>query len=497
MTMENGVGEEEERGRTYNVTGVITSPTSPSVWGLRIQLVDKNIGPDVLLGETTTDIQGHYELHVNVPAASLRARNKTHPDLQVRVLVGDRFLAASEIKYNASTTDNLDVALPADAADLPSEYETLTAQLATFFAHHLGALREDDERQDITYLANKTGWDARAVAMAALADQFSRRAAPKAFAASILATEAGIKPAFYYALFRAGYPADAESLYQANAKMVAAVWAQAIKQGVIPSALADEIPKAAEVFETLSALNSLDVRPAVGVSTLKEMLHDVLGDDPQQVERFASLYVRHQDDMPAFWSNLEAELGEAKRKRLQLVGQLGYLTLNNAPLIRSLHHAEQKSPLTSTLDLAKRGYYEAEKWRSLLDGAIPPNIPGETDAEKREKYAELLAAQVRLAFPTAVIAERVQRGDIPIPKEHGAAKGVYSFLAKHQGQFEIGVEPVERYLARNGLQEKEPVVAQIKRLQRVYQITPNDQALSELLKHEHELELRLRDHPPP
>ena len=111
-------------------------------------------------------------------------------------------------------------------------------------------MREDDERQDITYLANKTGWDARAVAMAALADQFSR-AVPKTFAASAAAKDSGIKPAFYYALFRAGFPADAEPLYQANAKTVAAVWEQAIKQGVISSALADEIAKAADVFEAL------------------------------------------------------------------------------------------------------------------------------------------------------------------------------------------------------------------------------------------------------
>ena len=343
--IEGGTAEEgDEQLKTYTVTGTVTSPTSPGVGGLRVQLVDKNIGPDVLLGETTTDIQGRYELHAAVSAASLRARRKTHPDLQVRVLVGDRFLAASDIKYNASTTENLDVALPADAAGLPSEYETLTAHLATFVDHHLGALREDDERQDITYLANKTGWDARAVAMAALADQFSRRAAPKTFAASAAAKEAGIKPAFYYALFRAGFPADAESLYQANAKTVAAVWEQAIKQGVISSALADEIAKAAEVFEALSAANSLDVKPAVGVSTLKEMLHDVLGDAPQQVERFASLYVRHQDDMPTFWSNLEAELGEAKTKRLRLDGQLGYLTLNHAPLIRNLHQDRAREP---------------------------------------------------------------------------------------------------------------------------------------------------------
>ena len=342
--------------------------------------------------------------------------------MQVRVLVGDRFLAASDIKYNASTRENLDVTLPADAAGLPSEYETLTAHLATFVDHHLGALREDDERQDITYLANKTGWDARAVAMAALADQFSRRAAPKTFAASAAAKEAGIKPAFYYALFRAGFPADAESLYQANAKTVAAVWEQAIKQGVISSALADEIAKAAEVFEALSAANSLDVRPAVGVSTLKEMLHDVLGDAPQQVERFASLYVRHQDDMPTFWSNLEAELGEAKTKRLRLDGQLGYLTLNHAPLIRKLHQTERENPLTSTLDLAKRGYYEAEKWHLTARRRHPAEHPGRDGRGKARKVRGATGRASAIGFP--------DRGD----RRSGAAPGYTDPDGERRGQ---------------------------------------------------------------
>ena len=68
--------------------------------------------------------------------------------------------------------------LPASAAGLPSEYETLTANLAAVYPGSLGALQENASQQDITYLANKTGWDARAVALAALADQFSQITAP-------------------------------------------------------------------------------------------------------------------------------------------------------------------------------------------------------------------------------------------------------------------------------------------------------------------------------
>ena len=84
---------------------------------------------------------------------------------------------------------------------LPSEHETLTGTLSAHFQGNLRDLKESDDRQDITYLANKTGWDARAVALAALADQFSART-------SGAAGEAQIEAPFFYALFRAGLPAN-------------------------------------------------------------------------------------------------------------------------------------------------------------------------------------------------------------------------------------------------------------------------------------------------
>ena len=135
--------------------------------------MDKNVGQDVPLTETITDERGRYTAHF--AASSLQARGKAQPDLQARVYAGETFLAASEVRYNATTSETLSVKLPANATALPSEYETLTRTLAAYYNGRLGDLKESDDRQDITYLANKTGWDARAVAMGALAEQFSAR----------------------------------------------------------------------------------------------------------------------------------------------------------------------------------------------------------------------------------------------------------------------------------------------------------------------------------
>jgi hypothetical protein len=60
---------------------------------------------------------------------------------------------------------------------------------------------------------------------------------------------------------------------------------------------------------------------------------------------------------------------------------------------------------------------------------------------------------------------------------------VHTFLDEHRGAFDIGTQPVQHYIADNHLQVPGDTVAQIKRLQRVYRITPSDQAMAGLLKH--------------
>lgn len=481
---------------TYIVSGTVSSPDRAGVGGLHVQVVDKNVGPDVPLGNAVTDQQGHYQARVVILPASLQRRQKAQPDLQVHVIAGNATLASSAVRYNASRNETLDVLLPAGATALPSEYETLTATLAAHFSGHLGDLQESGDRQDVTFLANKSGWDARAVALAALADQFSRNAAnatavPPGTASTVapgsteVAVAAGIKPDFYYALFRAGFPANADPLYQASPQTVSAVWQQAISQGIIPSALAGEVPGALQAFQRLGAAHALTAKPLIGISPLKDLLQLTFGTNEQNQQQFAGLYTQYQHDLPAFWLEAQKAFGPAVTKRLQLDGQLGYLTLNNAGLIGRLHDAEKQSPLGSTLDLAQRGYYQAAKWQPLLDAAVPDQIPGATPEERRANYAELLATQVRLTFPTAVVADMVLKGAAPVAGAADVRDGVHTFLTTNQGKFEIGMEPVERYLVRANLagSVNAPVLAQIKRLQRVYQITSTDQAFAGLLQH--------------
>lgn len=455
---------------TYDIAGKVISSGSAAVDKLTIRIVDKTVGEDRQLIDTVTDANGAYR--ATFDSAVLQRLGKRQPDLQAQAFAGDTFLAASDVRYNASNRETLAIVLDEKTSmGLRSEHQTLTGAIAGHFTGKLGDLQESDARQDITYLANKTGWDARAVALAALADQFSAKTADAG-------GNGGIAPAFFYALFRAGLPANEDTLYLADAGRLQAIWQSAVEQGVIAQELSADIPATAGKFQHLGTRKLLN-RPALtGISSLKEMLAASRLDDARQ-QQFAALYTAHRDDMQTFWRSVENAFGAAAANRLQVDGKLGFLTINNAPLMQSLHGAAGNEGLGDPLQLAQLGYHRAQKWQALLTAGIPvpKEIPGDTVPAKQANYAAYLAAQVRLSYPTAAVAELVKSGDLAV----SAPDQVHDFLMAHQGKFEIGVQPVQQYIKANNLDIAEQTVSQVKRLQRLYQITTDDQAMTGLM----------------
>ncbi len=241
------------------------------------------------------------------------------------MFIGDSLLGASEVRYNASDRETLNVPLDdKEASALPPEHVTQTGALTAHCQVTLRDLKETDDRRDITYLANKTGWDARAVALAALADQFSA-------STTDASSGAVIEPAFFYALFRAGLPANDAALYQTDAKTAEAIWKQAIAQGVIPTAVENRLPQARERFQNLAVQRALDTPALAGVSSLKEMVSVSLGDDPVRQQQFAALYTEHRTEPDKLWAAVRDNFGEAAEKRLRLATHFGQYQPTTSP----------------------------------------------------------------------------------------------------------------------------------------------------------------------
>ena len=466
----------------YSVDGTVASGDSAGVGGLSVQVVDKNIPTDVAVAGAVTDDRGRWS--ATFDGSVLTSRNKLKPDLQANVFNGRTKLASSSVAYDAGVSTTLDVLLPAGSVALASEHETLTNALAAHYVGKLADLQETNGRADITYLANKTGWDARAVAMAALADQLSEQMPPSTSAnGSAAGTPAQpIPAAFHYALLRAGIPADPPTLFSTDVNTVQRVWEQGIQSGVIEPALSAQVAPALQTFQQLSSAHALNTSALAGASTLSDLLQISLGSNQQAQAQFADLYTRFRGSVD-FWAEVERTFGTSTAQQLKLDGQLARLTLNNASLVGQIKTATAKTPLTSALDLVTNGFHDAAAWSPLIT-TVPPQIPGNTDTDKKLNYANVLAAQVRISFPTAVVAQRVKTGDIPLATDQATSAGVHDFLMQHQADFVIGIQPFEQYLMKNKLDGSiaAPVKDQIKLLQRVYQITPDDKTMGLLVK---------------
>ncbi|PJJ06565.1 hypothetical protein BX264_7104 [Streptomyces sp. 2333.5] len=440
--------------------------------GLLVEIVDCVVGQDVPVGSTVTDGNGAYRVQVGEAA-------RPAPDIQARVWTSDdetaTFVGESAVAYGTTASVlTLDVEVEPASIGLESEYEALARSMQPFVNGRFEALEESDTRQDVTHLANKTGWDARAVAMAAQADR--------------LASESGgaIGPPLFYALLRAGLPASEAVLYRTGVRTVEAVWREAIDLGVLPRTVEAGLPAALSAFEEQAVGEVLRARPS-GMSSQGDLLDRTFPGDEDSKRAFARLQVTAPDGDGSFWDRVESSFGPQTRQRLQLDGQLGVLTLNNAPLVTALHAAEEQhldGPLTAAEDLARRSYFRPGRWLDLIDGTVPDGITGDAPEDRKANYADFLAAQVRLSFPTAVVATKVSEGDLLVSPDSDVRERVAGFLSEHAGRFELGVEPVERFISRNddvSGPDDPRALEGIKRLQRVYQLTPNGDALAVLL----------------
>ena len=457
---------ETEDAADYRVEGRVASRIRAGVAGLEILVVDKGVGGDAELGRTRTDARGDYA--VAFSAKALERRGKEKPDLQVRVLRAGEMLTASPVRYNAGPEERIDILLsPTQSAKLASEYEALTERLAGLHRGALADLKETDEQQDITYLANKSGWDARAIALAALADQYGQRSE--------------IEPAYFYALFRAGVPANDASIFRVSPDRAETIWSNALGAGIIPAKLKETLPAAREHFESL-AVDSLLETPAPGTAGgLKPLLAQSFDGDDRSVQEFAALQIRHEADPAAFWRAVNDRFGPDTAARLRVDGQLAFLTLNNARLVSRLRDFAGSGGRPTLAALVPEGLYQARRWIDMIDpDTLPEAIPGRSTDERRQNYADYMAAQVRLGYPTAVLADMVRSDETPVAS--GMRDGVRRFLSDNAETFAIAQEPVRRFVERNTIDVDASVVAEVARIQRVYQITPDDDAMNGLLR---------------
>ena len=451
-------------------------------------------GVEARLGDAvTTDRNGRYRIDFEVDGGPL--------NLELRALEPRRSDNRPVVEVPLTTTvfdvapdAKLNVVAPTSVRPLATEYERLRADLEPHLhGNSLGTARETAEQPDLTLLQESTGWDARLVALAASAVQATTPIGDDATSRRLLD---GVTDKAAYAMLRTGLPADPVGLAGVSETAVRRALGTAAESALVTLSRT-EIQEAVTAFVTFARRARLDAVAPGARSSQREMLA-VAGLSSDDAARFDEIYHDNEHrggDTERLWRRAKA--ARLPVPALQRTGKLGYLTLNNATLTAHLRDA-----LGDDLGaaLASAHLHRPEAWVELLttvargDGdalaaLVPPAFAADTVERGVERYAHELARKVRVGYPTNVVADMVRTNAVSLPGTPSPArKHVATFLDRAAAAgFALGRSRVsamhEKKELLAGVPEKlrPAVVDAVKTLQRTYQITPSNGAMSVLL----------------
>ncbi len=397
----------------FRVQGHVWRENALPAAGLPVRAWDQRLSGETLLGAATTDSAGHFEIAYDssgLPAGKNRA------DLLLRVFPDSQAvkpIATAPLRYDAATDETVNLFVLDQDLPKRTEYENLLAALTPYLGDKpLRSLQEDAEKQEITYLSRKTGWDARLIALAALADEaaFKVKAAAHqkmksrsaALAADVPAGADGA--AMFYGAYRAGIPTGAEIISHIDTTTFFTYGTAAVEQGIIPALADGEVVTLQNDLQQYQVAQVLEGPPLTGVSSFGRMLELATLDTAEQ-QRFTENFLQYRGDTTIFWQQVETEFGPQKAGELRL-SQLGALTGNHAPLIATLKNRQLVS--ADPIDLVRNGLYTADAWMPLInDVDLPEGLQGDTLEVRATGFAgTAMSVQLQLRYPDAVLAER-------------------------------------------------------------------------------------------
>ncbi len=467
------------------ITGRIVYEYGAPAEGLKLRLYRLDFGGKAtLLVETSTLADGLYAFTYDLGGKAA--------SLEVRAVGGEnKEIVLSKPLNNLSgdSITTLNLVAPGSLKPLAAEYRRLAADLKPHIGEmQLAEAKENNERQDLTVLNRATGWDARLIALAVITDRLSADPEVK------LPQEA------IYGLLRAGLPSDKLLLAQVEPDVIEQALKTVREAGIVE--LTDpQIAEFKKSFTDFSNKVRLNI-PAPGSRSSYGDLLKSSGLPADAQAKFASVFINHRGDASQLWDKArEAGLDEVQISKLQLHGKLSFLAGNSHEMTAHLMQKKNGEKLvTDPAQLVDLDLHRPEQWKAeikklagddegKLAALIPVAYAGAMVADRLEAYCQDMARKVRLSYPTQVIGQMIKNNEIKLPAAAEKINATTKLLKSAAAQgFRLGQTPVEMFLkvhvgASSGMADSDLQAAkqQMKTLQRVYQITPSNEAMRVLI----------------
>lgn len=483
--------QENQQSNSFVVKGHILYPNGTPLIGVIVRAFDRDLRDEQLLGKVNNNKVGFYEIYYKREQFS-RAEKKS-ADLIVCAFEpeSEKLIVASPILFNAQPVETVDLVIRDGDYKSPSEYERLLEQLEPLLVnvkvqgierptiiHKLADLKEDENQQEISFLAREAGIDRQLITFLVLSAQLSQKTK--------------LPPQVFYGFFRRGQSPHLPTLLAQKLGVLRRALEAAVRHNLIP-----EFDSQQELEQILDRLKELRIQHALeepdqpGKASLGDLLETALPKNRDKQTAFLQRYLEYQDQeqpesIEHFWQALR-QTDEFKDDidTLQFTLQVGTLTQNHLPLVQELHQLRREGKLQTPRDWAK---LDANAWIDLIekqqsDGqpiGFPPDVPGKDDAEKTKNYATMMAQLIEDAFPTPVIAHHIEQANRPEQAD------LVNFFRNNQN-FEFRKISVDAYLEQQGqsalTEVNNPVAATqtLKGMQRLFKVTPRYSELHVLL----------------
>ena len=444
------------------VRGRLTRADGQPVARITIRAFDKELRSEKLLGETVTSDAGAYA--ITYTSNQLSRPDKTRADLIVRAFDDGQEVAMSEPIIDAPAEQTVDLVYGNELYRGPAEYTRVRDALAPYLGQADPAGLTADE---ITYLAAKTGLDAALITHLAVAERLAR--------------QISLPPSAFYGLLRKGLPADRAALLRSDWRAVQRSLQAALDENIIPREAVD-VAQVTASFQQAVVAQSFEPPATAGTYPLGDLLATTLLSRPQQ-ESLLLRAVKDEGSRAEFWAGLRADpaFGEAVVTDVQFSLYLGQITGNYVPLVRHLQGQRRSGAIASARDLAR---LDVPAWRGVLNtrqnGQIigaPPDTPGETEGERINTYAAILADTFEKLYPTAALAGRLARAADPAQAE------LVHFLDNNE-PFDLRATSIATFLPGSnlgGITNVAQLTADLKSMQRVYRLAPAEHRLDGMM----------------
>lgn len=460
--------KEFEAINPHKVDGRILLDSGKPAAGLKVMVYDRNMSGDKLLGFAIVDKDGSY----TVSYGKDKLGDKEQADLIVKIVnpaEEQKVLANSSLKVTATSDERINLLIPAtSAAAAPAEYDELLAAVKPFLAGKpLSSLKEDADNQEITFLATKAAWDARMIAMAAMAEKYN-------------ALFPALKASYLYAMYRGGMNAD-NSFFQTHYKTADQIIDEAKQKNIIAD-ISEKAPVLA-AFRNIQAKKLMTTPMAGGLSSVEDTLRELGITSAADQEKFINTYVENIDDATKLNNAIRTNFSNDVLNKFQSLAGIGQITFNNNILAKKLAAA---GVAANPLEMIKKGYHKQDKWLGHLqpDVAIPAAFGKKDDPVAKSNYSAYMARELKLRFPMQVMAQQIADNDLKL-KKPSLKPLVSQFFSTESGKFVVGGSSTNKYFTENSLSylgaQKSEVKEEVKRLERCHQMTVSDESANILL----------------